>query len=38
MIRKIELKDLEAVFELLDELYENKIDYSIFVEIYKSSL
>ena len=38
MIRKIELKDLEAVFELLDELYENKIEYSIFVEKYKSSL
>lgn len=38
MIRKIELEDLEAVFELLDELYENKIEYSIFVEKYKSSL
>lgn len=38
MIRKIELKDLEEVFELLDELYENKIEYSIFVEKYKSSL
>lgn len=38
MIRKLELKDLEEVFELLDELYENKIEYSIFVEKYKSSL
>ena len=38
MIRKIELEDLEAVFELLDELYENKIEYSIFVQKYKASL
>lgn len=38
MIRKIELNDLEAVFELLDELYENKIEYSIFTEKYKASL
>ena len=38
MIRKIELKDLEQVFELLNELYENKIEYSIFVEKYKESL
>lgn len=38
MIRKLELKDLEEVFELLDELYENKIEYSIFVEKYKASL
>lgn len=38
MIRKIELEDLEEVFELLDELYENKIEYSIFVEKYKASL
>ena len=38
MIRKIELKDLEEVFELLDELYENKIDYSIFTQKYKAIL
>lgn len=38
MIRKLELKDLEEVFELLDELYENKIEYSIFVQKYKASL
>lgn len=31
MIRRIELKDLKEVFELLDELYESKIEYSIFV-------
>ena len=38
MIRKLELKDLEEVFNLLDELYENKIEYSIFAQKYKSSL
>ncbi len=38
IIRKPELKDLEEVFELLDELYENKIDYSIFTQKYKDSL
>lgn len=38
MIRKLELKDLEEVFELLDELYENKIEYSIFTQKYKASL
>ena len=38
MIRKIELNDLEEVFELLDELYENKIDYSIFTQKYKAIL
>lgn len=38
MIRKIELSDLEEVFSLLDELYEHKIEYSIFVEKYKESL
>ena len=38
MIRKIELEDLEEVFKLLDELYENKIEYSIFVKKYKESL
>lgn len=38
MIKKIELKNLEEVFELLDELYENKIDYSIFTQKYKAIL
>ncbi len=38
MIRKLELKDIEEVFELLNELYENKIEYSIFIEKYKESL
>ena len=38
MIRKIELNDLEEVFTLLDELYEHKIEYSIFVKKYKESL
>ncbi len=38
IIRELELKDLEEVFELLDELYENKIDYSIFTQKYKASL
>ena len=38
MIRKIELKDLEEIFKLLDELYENKIDYSIFTQKYKAIL
>lgn len=36
-IRKIELKDLDNVFELLNELYENKIEYSIFTQKYKAS-
>ncbi len=34
IIRKLELKDLEEVFEL----YENKIDYSIFTQKYKTIL
>ncbi len=38
IIRKPELKDSEEVFELLDELYENKIDYSIFTQKYKTIL
>lgn len=38
MIRKLELNDLEEVFDLLDELYENNIEYSTFVEKYKASL
>ncbi len=38
MIRKLELKDLEEVFKLLDELYEHKIDYSLFTKKFKTSL
>lgn len=38
IVRKLELKDLEEVFLLLDELYENKIEYSIFIEKFKASL
>ncbi len=30
MIKKIELKDLEEVFELLNELYEYKIELYIY--------
>lgn len=37
-IRNIKLEDLDGVFELLNELYEGKIDYSIFVEKYKKTL
>ena len=37
-IRKTKLEDLDSVFELLDELYENKIEYSKFTEKYKESL
>ena len=37
-IRKIKLEDLDSVFELLNELYENKIDYSKFTQKYKESL
>lgn len=37
-IRKIKLEHLDGVFELLNELYEGKIDYSIFVEKYKKTL
>ena len=35
MIKKLELKDIEEVFELLNELYKNKIEHSIFIEKYK---
>ena len=38
MIRKVELKDLEEVFSLLNELYENKIEKDIFVEKYQRCL
>ena len=34
-IRKTKLEDLDSVFELLDELYENKIEYSKFIQKYK---
>ena len=37
-IRKTKLEDLDSVFELLDELYENKIEYSKFTQKYKESL
>lgn len=38
MIRKLELDDLEEVFLLLNELYDNKIKKSIFTENYKKCL
>ena len=37
-IRKTKLEDLDSVFELLNELYENKIEYSKFTQKYKDSL
>ena len=37
-IRMIKLEDLDSVFKLLDELYENKIEYSKFTQKYKDSL
>lgn len=37
-IRKIESDDLNRVFELLNELYQNKIKFSKFEEIYKIKL
>ena len=37
-IRKTKLEDLDSVFELLNELYENKIEYSKFTQKYKESL
>ena len=37
-IRKIELNDLDRVFELLNELYENKLKYDRFKEIYSLKL
>ena len=37
-IRKIKLEYLDSVFELLDELYANKIEYSNFAQKYKDSL
>jgi len=38
VIRNLELKDLEGVFNLLNELYENKIQYDIFTNKYKDNL
>ena len=37
-IRKVTLNDIDSVFELLNQLYKNKIRYEIFSEIYKSKL
>ena len=37
-IRNTKLEDLDSVFELLNELYENKIEYSEFAKKYKESL
>ena len=37
-VRKTKLEDLDSVFELLNELYENKIEYSKFTQKYKESL
>ena len=37
-IRNTKLEDLDGVFELLNELYENKIQYSEFAKKYKESL
>ena len=37
-IRNTKLEDLDGVFELLNELYENKIEYSEFAKKYKESL
>ena len=37
-IRNTKLEDLDDVFELLNELYENKIEYFEFAKKYKESL
>lgn len=37
-IRKLELKDLEQAYNLLNELYENKIQYDIFIKKYAECL
>ena len=37
-IRNTKLEDLDSVFALLNELYENKIEYSKFAQKYKESL
>lgn len=36
--RNLELKDLEVVFNLLNELYDNKIQYPVFIKKYKACL
>lgn len=38
VVRKFELKDLKQCFELLNQLYKNKIEYVIFSEKYKENL
>lgn len=38
IIRKLELKDLEQTYSLLNELYKNKIQYDIYVKKYQESL
>lgn len=37
-IRRINIEDLNNVFDLLNELYENKLVYDIFSKIYKQKL
>ena len=37
-IRKIVLNDLDEIFNLLNQLYENKLNYEKFKEIYKMKL
>ena len=37
-IRNLELKDLEQVFNLLNELYEGKIQYDVFNKKYRNNL
>lgn len=38
IIRKFELDDINEVYELLNELYSNKINYDVFSKIYKLKL
>ncbi len=37
-IRQIKYEDLDRIYELLNELYDNKIRYEKFKEIYKLKL
>jgi PhnO protein len=37
-IRKIEIGDLDEVYKLLNELYDNKLKYEIFSKIYKEKV
>jgi PhnO protein len=37
-IRKFEIGDLDNVFKLLNELYNNKLNYEIFSKIYKEKV